>query len=94
MKNINWKVRLKNPQMWVPFILFLGSTILATAQVEGASITSWAALGDLLLNVISNPYQVFAVLFAIYGYLVDPTTKGISDSTKALNYSEPRKDEK
>ncbi|HEO8496529.1 TPA: phage holin [Listeria monocytogenes] len=93
MKKINWKLRLKNPQMWVPFILFLGSTILATAQVEGASITSWAALGELLLSVISNPYQVFAVLFAIYGYLVDPTTKGISDSTQALNYSEPRKDD-
>ncbi|HCW3194993.1 phage holin [Listeria monocytogenes] len=90
---INWKLRIKNPQMWVPFLLFLGSTILATAQVEGASLTSWSALGDLLLSVISNPYQVFAVLFAIYGYLVDPTTKGVRDSAKALNYSEPRKDE-
>ncbi|EAC7891593.1 phage holin [Listeria monocytogenes] len=90
---INWKLRLKNPQMWVPFLLFLGSTILATAQVEGANLNSWAALGDLLLSVISNPYQLFAVLFAVYGYLVDPTTKGVSDSAKALNYSEPRKDE-
>lgn len=79
--------------MWVPFLLFLGSTILATAQVEGANLNSWAALGDLLLSVISNPYQLFAVLFAVYGYLVDPTTKGVSDSAKALNYSEPRKDE-
>ncbi|HGE6622075.1 TPA: phage holin [Listeria monocytogenes] len=43
---------------------------------------------------MSNPYQVFAVLFAVYGYLVDPTTKGISDSTQALNYTEPRKDDK
>ncbi|HHQ1229273.1 TPA: phage holin [Listeria innocua] len=50
MKNINWKVRLKNPQMWVPFILFLGSTILATAQVEGNSITSWAALGGFIVK--------------------------------------------
>ncbi|EAE9451244.1 phage holin [Listeria monocytogenes] len=91
---INWKVRLKNPQMWVPFILFLGSTILATAQVEGASITSWSALFGLLLSVISNPYQVFAVLFAVYGYLVDPTTTGASDSKKVLNYSKPRKEEK
>ncbi|MCD2225559.1 phage holin [Listeria cossartiae] len=91
---INWKLRLKNPQMWVPFLLFLGSTILATAQVEGASLTSWSALGDLLLSVVSNPYQVFAVLFAVYGYLVDPTTKGVRDSAKALNYSEPRKDVK
>ncbi|MBC2267659.1 phage holin [Listeria sp. FSL L7-0083] len=91
---INWKLRLKNPQMWVPFLLFLVSTILATAQVEGASMTSWAALGDLLLSVISNPYQLFAVLFAVYGYLVDPTTKGVSDSANALNYSEPRKEVK
>ncbi|EAC5221520.1 phage holin [Listeria monocytogenes] len=91
---INWKLRIKNPQMWVPFLLFLGSTILATAQVEGASLTSWSALGDLLLSVISNPYQVFAVLFAIYGYLVDPTTKGVRDSATALNYSEPRKEVK
>lgn len=93
MNKINWKLRW-NPQIVVPFILFLVSTVFATAHVDGASLTSWHSLGNVLWSVLTNPAQLFAIAFAVYGHIVDPTTTGITDSSQAQRYSKPRKDVK
>ncbi len=48
-------------------------------------------LGDLGNKLLAVVNALFAVL-AILGVVTDPTTDGVSDSTQALEYTEPKKD--
>ena len=47
-------------------------------------------LSELSGKIVAAIDAVFAVL-AIMGVVNDPTTKGLSDSTQALTYTEPKK---
>ena len=94
MKNINWKVRFKNPQFIIQLIVSIFGPILAYAGITAQDITSWAILFDLLLAAVSNPYVLVTIAVAVYNAVVDPTTKGLSDSKQALNYTEPREGDK
>lgn len=47
-------------------------------------------LGDLGNKLLAVVNAVFAVL-AILGVVTDPTTEGITDSTLAMTYNEPKK---
>lgn len=79
---INWKVRVLSVKFWlalVPAILLVGQTVAAVFGYNW----DFANLGKQLTAVIN---AVFAVL-TIVGVAVDPTTKGVSDSQQALNYS-------
>lgn len=87
---INWKTRFKNPQFWVPFMLFLFSTIGSVAHVTEADVTTWNGVVQIVKNIVMNPAQLFALVFALYGHIVDPTTKGFSDSQQALSYKKPK----
>lgn len=83
---INWKVRVKNKAFWValiPAMLLLIQTILALAGIEW----NYDLLNDQLLAIVN---ALFAVL-TILGIVVDPTTNGVGDSKRALNYEEPSK---
>ncbi len=84
---INWKVRFKNKTFWMAFIPAVILLIQAVANVVGVNL-DLTALSQKLLEVVS---AVFAVL-AILGVVNDPTTKGVSDSTQAMSYEEPRED--
>lgn len=84
---INWKVRFKNKTFWMAFIPAVILLIQAVANVVGVNL-DLTALSQKLLEVVS---AVFAVL-AILGVVNDPTTKGVSDSTQAMSYNEPRDD--
>ena len=46
-------------------------------------------MGNKLLDVVNAIFMVLAIL----GVVTDPTTAGITDSTQALEYTEPKKDE-
>lgn len=94
MKNINWKVRFKNPQFIIQLIVSIFGPILAYAGITAQDITSWTILFDLLIAAVSNPYVIVTIVVAVYNAVVDPTTEGLSDSKQALNYNEPRKDGK
>lgn len=87
---INWTVRLKNPIWWVQIVLAMLAPILAYAGITAADITTWKALGDLLLSAISNPYVLSLVVVAAWNSINDPTTAGGSDSTQALSYKTPK----
>ena len=83
---INWIVRIKNKVFWValiPAVLILIQTI---ANVFGYTLD----LGDLGNKLLAVVEAVF-VLLAILGVVTDPTTSGLSDSTKALSYTEPKR---
>ncbi len=79
---INWKVRLKNPMVWITAFPTIVALVYAVLAVFGVvpSITKETVL-DLF-------YAAVAAL-ATLGIIVDPTTKGISDSDRAMNYIEP-----
>ena len=89
--NINWKIRLHNPTFWRNIIIAVAVTIGAQLGLELQQITTWAALGDALLQAIGNPVVIVAVLGVIWNAINDPTTAGDSDSTQALTYEEPKK---
>ena len=90
---INWKIRIKNPIWWAQMLLAVLTPILAYAGLTTSDITTWAALGGLLLGAISNPYVLGMVLVSVWNAINDPTTSGITDSAQALTYTEPKKKE-
>ena len=85
---INIPVRFKNPWFWVG----LCGTILAAMGVSPEMFTSWDAVWEAVVNMVSNPYMLVSVVLAVLGVFVDPTTSGISDSKRALSYKYPVKE--
>lgn len=80
---INWRVRIKSKTFWVgissvilAFIFkLLGEFGIQTSITEGM-------ISDLIMLILT-------VLGGL-GVITDPTTKGINDSEKAMQYIEPR----
>lgn len=70
------KSRIKNPYFW----LGLGGVIFSSAGVDFNTLTSWNLLGDALLSILANPVALVAVVAAIIGVFVDPSTKGLKDN--------------
>lgn len=79
---INWKVRLKQPAFWIatiPVVITFVYSVLALAGVV-PSVTE-GAVQNLFLTLVSALAQ--------FGIVVDPTTKGVSDSDRAMTYDKP-----
>ena len=80
---INWKLRLKNKTTLVALI---GATLSLVYMVLGlfdvVPSVSQNELNELLLTIVNA--------LSIVGIVTDPTTKGLSDSTQAIFYNEPR----
>ena len=81
---INWKVRIKNKWFWLAFIPAVLTLIRAVAALFGFQIDT-EAINAQLTAIIE---ALFAVL-VVMGVVVDPTTKGVSDSDRAREYDEP-----
>lgn len=81
---INWIVRFKNKNFWIAFVPAVLLLIQVVASVFGFEI-NLGELGNKLLAVVN---AVFAVL-TILGVVTDPTTTGVSDSDRAMDYNEP-----
>lgn len=90
---INYKVRFKNPVFIAQLILAVLTPILAYAGLTMQDLTTWKALGELLLGAISNPYVLGLVVVSVFNAITDPTTAGIKDSERAMTYSAPHVDE-
>lgn len=79
---INWRLRLKNKTTCVALITLTAAIVY---QVLGwFGITPKVEMKEVL-----DVASVFIEILALLGIVVDPTTDGISDSTKALKYDEP-----
>lgn len=89
MNKINWKIRFKNPVFIAQLLLAIITPILAYAGLTVQDMVTWQALGELLLNAISNPYIIGLVAVSVWNALNDPTSSGITDSAKALTYNTP-----
>lgn len=88
---INWKVRIKNPIFWANIAASILLPILTHMGLNWEDMTTWVALGGVLLNAIKNPVIVVAVVVSIWNAVNDPTTAGLSDSAQAMHYTEPKK---
>ena len=86
---INWKVRIRNKQFWLAVIPAVALVTQAVAALFGYSIDLGSYVGKL--QAVVN--AVFALL-VILGVVVDPTTAGVSDSIRAMGYTEPWQDPK
>lgn len=88
---INWKVRAKNPQFWLQIALAIVVPVGGYFGITGADVTTWYALWNVIVDAVSNPYVLFIIGVSVYNSVLDPTTRGFSDSQRALNYDEPAK---
>jgi phi LC3 family holin len=52
-------------------------------------MTTWAAFGNLFVEAVKNPVVVLSVLVSLFNAINDPTTKGLSDSERAMSYDKP-----
>lgn len=82
---INFAVRAKNKTFWlslVPAALLLFQTLAAVFGIP----TDFGDIGQRLTAAIN---ALFAVL-TLVGVVADPTTKGFSDSERAMSYTQPQ----
>lgn len=86
---INWKVRLNNPVFLVQIIVAIVLPILAYLGLSWEDMTSWAALGGIFLEAVKNPVILASVIVSVWNAVNDPTTKGLSDSYRAMTYDKP-----
>ena len=87
---MNWKVRFKNPLFIAQMILAVLTPILAYAGLTVKDLTTWQALGNLLIGALSNPYVLGLVVVSVFNAVTDPTTSGVADSEQALTYTKPK----
>lgn len=86
---INWKIRLKNPVFYVQIILSVVMPVLAYMGLTLQDLTTWSAVWNVLVQAVSNPYVLGMVIVSVYNAVIDPTTTGITDSRKAMEYFKP-----
>lgn len=86
---INWKIRLKNPVFYVLLILSVIMPVLAYMGLTLQDLTTWSAVWNVLVQAVSNPYVLGMVIVSVYNAVIDPTTTGITDSRKAMEYFKP-----
>ena len=85
---LNYEVRIKNPWFWVGLI----SVALTAIGVDPQTFTSWQSVLNGILSVLSNPVQLGTFILSILSVFIDPTTNGLSDSNRALQYKKPSKE--
>lgn len=95
-KTFNWKVRFSKDN--ISFVMrFIGALLLPAfiyLGIEWQSLTSWSLVWDALIQIVSNPVAIVLMILNALNMSVDPSTKGISDSTRVMNYSKPNKNTK
>lgn len=81
---LNWKLRLQNK---VTLLAILGDIVAIVFSVISLIQTKDFTY-ESVMHIISLVVEVLVLL----GIVVDPTTKGMSDSKQALTYEEPKED--
>lgn len=87
LESINWKVRAKNKVFWVTLVPSMLVLVGQVLQLFGVTL-DYEALSGQLVEIIESLF----IVLGIVGIVADPTTKGVSDSTQALEYTAPKED--
>ena len=83
---INWKVRFKN-KVW------LGSFISLIIGFVYSMLALFDVYPAVTQNLVAQIFNQILTFLGLIGVIVDPTTTGIGDSNRALNYVEPWNDD-
>lgn len=83
MTKINWKVRFKNKA----FVVTFATTVIAFIY---QLLALFGIVPKVSEDTVTNLVMMIINLLATLGIIVDGTTKGIADSTRALTYDEPQ----
>lgn len=75
---INLKLRLKNK--------------VTLAALISAVFVMLGQFGLEIPHNIQEGVNTLLMILVLLGIVTDPTTKGVADSKRALNYNEPRED--
>lgn len=79
---INWTVRFKNKVWLTSFVSFVVATLYQLlAMFDVAPIVTQGEVMQIVAAVLQ--------LLSLLGVIVDPTTKGLGDSERALGYKVP-----
>lgn len=83
---INWKVRFKNTT-WLTmfFSLIVGFIFNMLKLFDVVPVITENAIMNIITQVLT--------FLGLIGVLVDPTTAGLGDSNRAMNYVDPWNDE-
>lgn len=89
---LNWKVRFnrKNILFIAQVIISVVIPVLTYFGLQASDLTTWGKVWETFVQAISNPYVVVMAIVSLFNAITDPTTKGISDSTSALSYTQPK----
>lgn len=84
---INMPVRLLNRSFWLTIVPAVALLVQVCAAPFGYE-WDFGVLNEQLCAVINAAFGVLAVV----GIVNDPTTDGLSDSTRAMHYETPSKE--
>lgn len=79
---LNMNVRWQNKTWFVGFIALIVKFIYDV-------LASFEIVPVIEQGVVNTLVETVATLLVGLGVLIDPTTKGVSDSERALKYTEP-----
>ena len=81
---INWLVRIKNKVFWVTLIPIAFLLVQQICAMFGLNL-DLSAIQEQVLGIVGTVFGILALL----GVVNDPTTKGASDSERALSKAKP-----
>ena len=85
---INWRIRIQKKSFWLAIVPAIFLLIQTIADPFGYK-WDFVVLNQQAAAIINAAFAVLSIL----GIVSDPTTSGLSDSAKALKYTEPRKED-
>lgn len=83
---INWKIRIKNPVFWIQIGIGVILTALAYNSMQPQDLTTWSGVVVLIKEILNNPYLLCLCIYNGWCAVNDPTSSGISDSSRVLKY--------
>ena len=63
---IDIKNRLTNAQFWIRLVITAGFPIFILMGLQPENINTWDALGNAIIEFVSNPYWVFYFFVLLY----------------------------
>ena len=87
MNKINWKVRIKNKNFWLALVPALALLAQAFANIFNFKLEFGETVDKILVFI-----NVLFAFLVLVGVVNDPTTAGLTDSSRALEYQEPIED--
>ena len=85
MKKINWKIRFQNPLFIAQIIMSILVPLLSYVGLTVEDLPTWTKVFELLSQAIMNPYCLALIVISVYNTVIDPTTKGMSDSQRVID---------